>query len=100
MRRPYSQCCGSTPTWSRRGSAARGRPVFLGDPGACTIVQERSWGGGRGRDTSGHARHPPPVTRYGFAIKAFPKGGKPFGDEEDDEQNEQPEGTEEEALEG
>lgn len=33
--------------------------------------------------------------RYGFAIKALPKGGKPFGDEEDD----QPEGTEEETLE-
>ncbi len=37
------------------------------------------------------------MTRYGFAIKALPKGGKPFGDEEDDEQ---PEGAEEEALEG
>ncbi|MDX2557946.1 hypothetical protein [Streptomyces stelliscabiei] len=37
------------------------------------------------------------MTRYGFAIKAFPNGGKPFGDEEDDEQ---PEGTEEETLEG
>jgi hypothetical protein len=33
--------------------------------------------------------------RYGIAIKALPKGGKPFGDEEDDEQ---PEGTEEETL--
>ncbi|MEU3201014.1 hypothetical protein [Streptomyces sp. NPDC006996] len=37
------------------------------------------------------------MTRYGFAIKALPKGGKPFGDEEEDEQ---PEGTEEETLEG
>ncbi|PNG22440.1 hypothetical protein [Streptomyces cahuitamycinicus] len=36
------------------------------------------------------------MTRYGFAIKALPKGGKPFGDEEEDEQ---PEGTEE-AFEG
>ncbi|MFF0698455.1 hypothetical protein ACFYU4_38195 [Streptomyces tendae] len=36
------------------------------------------------------------MTRYGFAIKALPKGGKPFGDKEDDEQ---PEGTEEETLE-
>ncbi|MFC9280973.1 hypothetical protein [Streptomyces collinus] len=37
------------------------------------------------------------MTRYGFAIKALPKGGKPFGDEEDDEQ---PEGTAEETSEG
>ncbi|WP_108934643.1 hypothetical protein [Streptomyces ardesiacus] len=37
------------------------------------------------------------MTRYGFAIKALPKGGKPFGDKEDDD--EQPEGTEEETLE-
>ncbi|MET9776153.1 hypothetical protein ABZ023_18165 [Streptomyces sp. NPDC006367] len=37
------------------------------------------------------------MTRYGFAIKALP-GGKPFGDKEDDD--EQPEGTEEEAFEG
>ncbi|MFF7169666.1 hypothetical protein [Streptomyces pseudovenezuelae] len=36
------------------------------------------------------------MTRYGFAIKALSKGGKPFGDEEDDEQ---PEGNEEETLE-
>ncbi|MGA5127722.1 hypothetical protein ACPCAG_31025 [Streptomyces pseudogriseolus] len=36
------------------------------------------------------------MTRYGFAIKALPKGGKPFGDEEDDEQ---PEGPEEGAFE-
>ncbi|WP_328736548.1 hypothetical protein [Streptomyces bobili] len=36
------------------------------------------------------------MTRYGFAIKALPKGGKPFGDEEDDEK---PEGAEEESLE-
>jgi hypothetical protein len=39
------------------------------------------------------------VTRYGFAIKALPKGGKPFGDE-DDEQNEETAAPEEEALEG
>ncbi|MCD9904619.1 hypothetical protein LUR56_40105 [Streptomyces sp. MT29] len=25
------------------------------------------------------------MTRYGFAIKALPKGGKPFGDDEDDQ---------------
>ncbi|MFE3644855.1 hypothetical protein ACFXOM_28415 [Streptomyces sp. NPDC059169] len=37
------------------------------------------------------------MTRYGFAIKALPKARKPFGDEEEDVQ---PEGTEEEALEG
>lgn len=36
--------------------------------------------------------------RYGFAIKALPKGGKPFGDDEEDD--EQPEGAEEDALEG
>ncbi|WP_411147383.1 hypothetical protein [Streptomyces sp. A30] len=34
--------------------------------------------------------------RYGFAIKALPKGGKPFGDEEEDDQ---PEGAEEGAFE-
>ncbi|MDI3407671.1 hypothetical protein [Streptomyces cavernicola] len=27
------------------------------------------------------------MTRYGFAIKALPKGGKPFGDDEDQEQD-------------
>ncbi|MFG2986245.1 hypothetical protein ACGFYQ_34175 [Streptomyces sp. NPDC048258] len=26
------------------------------------------------------------MTRYGFAIKALPKGGKPFGDDEDDDE--------------
>ncbi|MFF8789217.1 hypothetical protein [Streptomyces sp. NPDC015125] len=36
------------------------------------------------------------MTRYGFAIKALPKGGKPFGDEEE----ERPEGTEKEVIEG
>lgn len=40
--------------------------------------------------------HPPPVTRYGFAIKALPKGGKPFGEEDDE--NEDTAGTEEAAL--
>ncbi|MEE1764407.1 hypothetical protein [Streptomyces sp. SP18BB07] len=37
------------------------------------------------------------MTRYGLAIKALPKGGKPFGEEEDDEQ---PENAEGEAFEG
>ncbi|MFG3263433.1 hypothetical protein [Streptomyces bobili] len=37
------------------------------------------------------------MSRYALAIKALPKGGKPFGDEEEDEQ---PEGTEGEAFEG
>ncbi|MET8717348.1 hypothetical protein ABZV52_29730 [Streptomyces sp. NPDC004735] len=36
------------------------------------------------------------MTRYGFAIKAFPKGGKPFGDEED---NDEMEGADEGTLE-
>lgn len=40
--------------------------------------------------------HPPPVTRYGFAIKALPKGGKPFGEEDDE--NEETAGTEEAPL--
>lgn len=39
-----------------------------------------------------------PVTRYGFAIKALPQGGKPFGEEDDDE-NEETAGTEEASLE-
>ncbi|MER6109370.1 hypothetical protein [Streptomyces hirsutus] len=44
------------------------------------------------------------MTRYGFAIKALPKGGKPFGDEEDDEQlegaeEETPESPEQDAFE-
>lgn len=57
--------------------------------------------GGRwrcGRDTSGRTRHPPPVTRYGFAIKALPKGGKPFGDDEDED--DQAETADDEELEG
>lgn len=29
--------------------------------------------------------HAPLVTRYGFAIKALPKGGKPFGDDDEDQ---------------
>ncbi|MFI9588084.1 hypothetical protein ACIHCQ_41315 [Streptomyces sp. NPDC052236] len=29
------------------------------------------------------------MTRYGFAIKALPKGGKPFGDDEEDDQPEE-----------
>ncbi|MFF9901242.1 hypothetical protein [Streptomyces longispororuber] len=37
------------------------------------------------------------MTRYGFAIKALPKGGKPFGDEDDD--TEDAEGTEDASLE-
>ncbi|GHH22039.1 hypothetical protein [Streptomyces lanatus] len=36
------------------------------------------------------------MTRYGFAIKALPKGGKPFGEEDDE--NEETEGTEEAPL--
>jgi hypothetical protein len=47
----------------------------------------------RGRDTSSHDRHSPPVTRYGFAIKALPKGGQPFGDEDDDQTNSSEEGA-------
>lgn len=31
--------------------------------------------------------HPPPVTRYGFAIKALPQGGKPFGEEDDENED-------------
>ncbi|MFJ4880054.1 hypothetical protein ACIP93_33270 [Streptomyces sp. NPDC088745] len=38
------------------------------------------------------------MTRYGFAIKALPQGGKPFGEEDDDE-NEETAGTEEASLE-
>lgn len=34
--------------------------------------------------------NPSPVTRYGFAIKALPKGGKPFGDDDEDEQTPDP----------
>lgn len=41
--------------------------------------------------------HPPPVTRYGFAIKALPQGGKPFGEEDDE--NEDTAGTGEASLE-
>ncbi|MCG8971757.1 hypothetical protein [Streptomyces sp. CL12-4] len=37
------------------------------------------------------------MTRYGFAIKALPKGGKPFGEEDDDE-NEDTVGTEDASL--
>ncbi|WP_432104491.1 hypothetical protein [Streptomyces sp. bgisy091] len=37
------------------------------------------------------------MTRYGFAIKALPKGGKPFGEEDDDE-NEETAGTGEAPL--
>ncbi|MEV8344559.1 hypothetical protein [Streptomyces niveus] len=36
------------------------------------------------------------MTRYGFAIKALPQGGKPFGEEDDE--IEKPEGTEEVPL--
>ncbi|MDI3102044.1 hypothetical protein QJ054_33960 [Streptomyces sp. AN-3] len=36
------------------------------------------------------------MTRYGFAIKALPQGGKPFG--EDDDENEETAGTEEASL--
>ncbi|MFC8408016.1 hypothetical protein ACFUG9_31225 [Streptomyces griseoincarnatus] len=36
------------------------------------------------------------MTRYGFAIKALPKGGKPFGEEDDE--NEENAGTEEASL--
>jgi hypothetical protein len=36
------------------------------------------------------------VTRYGFAIKALPQGGKPFGEEDDE--NEETAGTEEAPL--
>ncbi|MFK0159134.1 hypothetical protein ACIQVK_44575 [Streptomyces sp. NPDC090493] len=36
------------------------------------------------------------MTRYGFAIKALPQGGKPFGEEDDE--NEETEGTEEAPL--
>jgi hypothetical protein len=36
------------------------------------------------------------VTRYGFAIKALPQGGKPFGEEDDE--NEETAGTEEASL--
>ncbi|MFE1206317.1 hypothetical protein ACFW5V_32040 [Streptomyces sp. NPDC058762] len=36
------------------------------------------------------------MTRYGFAIKALPKGGKPFGN--DDDENEETAGTEEASL--
>lgn len=39
------------------------------------------------------------MTTYGFAIKALPKGGKPFGEEEDDE-NEETAGAEDASLEG
>lgn len=39
------------------------------------------------------------MTRYGFAIKALPQGGKPFGEEDDDE-NEETAGTEEASLKG
>ncbi|MER6616279.1 hypothetical protein [Streptomyces xantholiticus] len=37
------------------------------------------------------------MTRYGFAIKALPQGGKPFGEEDDE--NEETAGTEEASLE-
>lgn len=37
-----------------------------------------------------------PVTRYGFAIKALPQGGKPFGEEDDE--NEENAGIEEASL--
>lgn len=37
------------------------------------------------------------MTRYGFAIKALPKGGKPFGDDEEDD--DQAETADDEALE-
>ncbi|QOV40164.1 hypothetical protein IM697_18225 [Streptomyces ferrugineus] len=37
------------------------------------------------------------MTRYGFAIKALPQGGKPFGEEDDE--NEDTAGTEEASLE-
>ncbi|WP_328491160.1 hypothetical protein [Streptomyces zaomyceticus] len=36
------------------------------------------------------------MTRYGFAIKALPKGGKPFGEEDDE--NDETTGTEEASL--
>lgn len=50
------------------------------------------------QDVSAGEDQATPVTiRYGFAIKALPKGSKPFGDEEDDEQ---PKDIEEEALAG
>lgn len=49
-------------------------------------------------DTSDYPRHPPPVNRYGFAIKALPPDGAPFGDEDDE--NEETAGTEESSLEG
>lgn len=50
------------------------------------------------RHKAGQCCTVPIVTRYGLAIKALPKGGKPFGgDDEDDEQN--PDAPTEEAPE-